>query len=257
MWVEAILGRADLEKVLNDFCPLRIALSDGGSVLISDPREVALIADVGLRMSVTVELHWPILGIMLPVSVRCATLDLKPEVLKVEGGDQLTFKFRLDDLDVSAFPAFVDRGLVGLVNKELESKHVDLSWGFTKTLSHTFDLPLVLASARAIDLRAAWGEVRITKEALVFAVSFHTSVEPRGASPAVQTSSLVPVKPSAKTPRRPDVGKLTSGRWSPRAGPALWAGGAAILAGIGVSALVYSRRRPKTLFDYLDGFWDA
>src|ERR1700688_2253455 len=128
MWVEAVLARADLDKAVRDFCPLRINLKRDGNILISDPRELELVAGVGLRMSVAVEFHWPILGIQVPVSVRSATLDVTPQILEKPAGEALTFKLHIDDVDLLILPEFVDRSIVDLVNAELEAKHVELSW---------------------------------------------------------------------------------------------------------------------------------
>jgi hypothetical protein len=246
MWVEAILSKDDLEKTLTDFCPLRIALGDDGSIQISDPRNMQLVPERGLRMSVTVEVHWPILGITVPVSIRLATLELRPEILKKPEGETLTFRLQLDDVDISIVPAIFDRGIVDLVNKELDAKHVELSWAFPKTLSHVFELPAALASARAIDLRVAWGNVKISSEALVLAVSFRTKIEPRGAgreagapiSRAVEKANLRSMASRSKTLRTPTN--------------LAWVGGVALLAGLGVSAILLTRRpRRRSLFEQL------
>jgi hypothetical protein len=128
MWVEAILTKDDLEKMVRDFCPLGFRLGESGNILLSDSRAIELVPSVGLRMSVTVEVHWPLLGVQVPVSVRSATLEVRPEILKKATGDCLTFKLRLDDVDVSLLPEIIDRNIVDRVNKALEEKHVELSW---------------------------------------------------------------------------------------------------------------------------------
>ena len=247
MWVEAILSKDDLEKTLTDFCPLRIVLGDDGSIQISDPRDVQLVPERGLRMSVTVEVHWPILGITVPVSIRLATLEVRPEVLRKPEGETLTFRLQLDDVDISILPGIFDRGIVDLVNKELDAKHIELSWAFAKTLSHVFELPAALASARAIDLRVAWGNVKITSEALVLAVSFHAKIEPREADKAVPLTGAVEKANVKSLPSAPKTLRRSTNL--------AWVGGAALLAGLGVSAiLLTSRPRRRTLFEQLGGF---
>jgi len=239
MWVEALLAKDDLDKAMSDLCPLRIRLEKEGNILISDPRDLVLIAGVGLRMSVTVDLHWPILGIQVPVSVRSATLEVRPQILKKQEGEDLTFKLHIDDVDLSMLPEFVDRGVVDLVNAELDAKHVELAWSFTKTLSHVFALPDVLASAGAIDLRAAWGSVKITDEALVLAVSFRATVAPRAVGPRLA------MEPREAEPRAECKAALR--RWRRLPKQLAWAGGATLLAGLGASAFALARRRPRTL----------
>ena len=246
MWVEAVLAKDDLDKAMRDICPLRVNLEKDGNILISDPRDLVLVAGVGLRMSVTVELHWPILGIQVPFSVRSATLEVRPQILKKQEGEDLTFKLHLDDVDVSMLPEFVDRGVVDLVNAELDAKHVELAWSFTETLSHVFALPDALASAGAIDLRATWGSVKITDEALVLAVSFRATVEPRAVGPR-----LAPTPPSRameppEAEPRPAERKAALRRWRRLPKVLAWAGGATLLAGLAASALALARGRPRT-----------
>jgi hypothetical protein len=247
MWVEVILAKNDLDEVINDFCPLKIHLGDDGSIVLSDPRSLELVPAVGLRMSITAAVHWPILGIQIPVSVRSATLEIKPEILKKPEGDHLTFKLRLDDVDISILPAIIDRSIVDLVNRELDAKHVELSWNFIETLSHVFELPDALVSARAIDLSAAWGVVRITSEALVLAVSFDAGVEPRGVGtePASTPTSTAIVLPVVNQPSSERKGLRRLWRESP-VSVAVVVGGS-WLAGMSVAALLLGlgRRRPR------------
>jgi hypothetical protein len=177
MWVEFVLARDDLEKVVNDFCPLRLKLGDNGNILLADPHDLILVPEVGLRVSISAEVHWPVLGIQIPVSVRSTTLQVTVRIVKEEGGSRLRFGFQLSNADLSMVPAMVTRGVVDRVNKELAS--ADLSWMFTKTLSHDFGLPESLLSARALDLSAVSGHLKVTAEALVLAVKLHGTVEPR------------------------------------------------------------------------------
>jgi hypothetical protein len=241
MWAEAIFTKEDLEEVTGQLFPLRIVLGNDGNVLLTDRRDLALLPGVGLRMTITAELHWPVLGVHVPVSVRSATLEIRPEIVEGPAGQTLAFKLHLDDVDISMLPAFVDHGIVELVNKELEAKHVELAWGFTRTLSHAFELPEALASAGALDLVAASGRVKVTSEALALAVLFQARVEPRG---AVSTSDS-PVSHDTEPPRPipfppPPRGiRHVVGR-SPLSLTLL--GGLALLAGAGLLALV-SRRR--------------
>jgi hypothetical protein len=157
MWAEAILTKDDLEKAVGDFCPLTINLGNNGHVMLSSPRGLVLVPDVGLTVRVTGEVHWPILGIQIPVSVHSATLNVTPEIVKTESGETLRFRLRLADADVSMLPATIGRALVGLVNTQLDNDSMSVRWRFIETLSHVFELPDAFASARALGLRATWG----------------------------------------------------------------------------------------------------
>ncbi len=249
MWVEAILTTEDLAKVMNELCPLRIRLGEGGSVLVSEPRALELVPLLGLRMTVGVELHWPVLGVQIPVAIRAAILEVKPEILKKPEGEHLTFKLRLDELDISMVPDFVDRTIVDRVNAELEAKHVELSWGFTETLSHAFDLPDALASARAIDLCAHGGWVKVTKDAMVLAVSFSAAVEPRDEPSRPPTPKATGAMRVASPRREPVVANGALSLWHSPAFAV--AGGAAVLALIGLSGFALGRRRSRGLLGAL------
>ena len=237
MWVEAIVAKEDLAKVIAELCPLRITIGDDGSILLSDPREVALLDGVGLQMTVTSEIHWPVLGVHLPVSIRAATLEVKPEILETPDGSSLTFKLKLDNVDIAILPALIDRGIVDLVNKELAAKHVELAWGFIKTLSHVFDLPQALASVRALDLRATSGRVKVTPEALALAVLFEARVEARTTVPPL--APIPPARRELPPPQPPRLRDLLL--QSPGTVAAMC--GVAVLAGMGLFALVSGSKR--------------
>jgi hypothetical protein len=245
MWAEAIFLKADLEEVTGELFPLRIVLGEGGSggtVLLTDRRDLALLPGVGLRMTVTAEIQWPVLGVPVPVSIRAATLEVRPEIVERPQGPSLAFKLHLDEVDVAAFPAAVDRGVVGIVNRELEDKHVELAWGFTKTLSHAFDLPEAMASAGVLDLCAVSGRVKVTSEALALAVLFRARVEPRGAKPVAPVEEA-PVAPPPEAPAGRAVGP------SPAALGVL--GALAVTLGAGLHAVFSRGARRRSLLQRL------
>jgi hypothetical protein len=200
MQIEAVLTKGDLSEIINDFCPLKIALGEDGTVLLSEPRDTELVPDVGLRTRVTAEIHWPVLGVRIPVTVRSAILEVGPVISEKSDGGMLTFRLALREVDISMLPAIADRGIVNLVNKELEGRHAELSWDFIRTLSHVFTLPDAVVSARAIDLRAAYGQVKIGSEAIVFAVSFHAGIQPRTVEPRPPPPHGAPLPPDASRP---------------------------------------------------------
>jgi hypothetical protein len=219
--------------------------------------------------------EWPLLGIHIPVSIRSATLEIKPEIQTVAALERLTFRLGLEDVDLSMLPAFVERGIVERINKELDAKHVELSWSFTETLSHVFELPSAIASGRAIELSAKWGRVKITSEALAFAVSFQTEVHPRTSEPEASSPILSSATEPADAPNspmkhnslpgssRPSDGMPAADGTSPappergrnqrpRRGQHLaasiaWAGVVGLLACLGISAIAKGRRHRKLL----------
>jgi hypothetical protein len=68
-------------------------------------------------------------------------------------------------------------------------------------------LPSLLEPLESLSIRAAWGKVKITEEALVFALSLHNALVRRGDAPAVASAESSPL-PLVRTnePRSPVKG---------------------------------------------------
>jgi hypothetical protein len=244
VWVEAILTREDLAKALNELCPLQIRLGKGGTLVVSEPHEVELVPDVGLHMTVTVEIHWPILGVAVPVRAREVALDVSPLIFKHQDGhEKLAFKLHLDRVDVALLPAFLDRSVVDRVNAELEAHHVELAWDFVETLSHVFPLPPELVSAKAVELKAPWGKVKTTDDTMVLAVSLHASILRREPSrPEGQTLAPLAAASDKSAPARAASTRLPRPMRAPFDAALL--GGTLLCASLGIWALAHALRAP-------------
>jgi len=181
MWLEAVLTARDIAGAFTQMTPLRIALGREGDVdrylFLGQPRDVELIPDVGVRFETRAKLRWSLAQVRVPLTLRRVGVRLTPKIVHRDGQDSLVFGVELEELDVSLIPAFVDRSILGLVNGALAQPGAEMKWAFMETLDFNFGLPEALQPARKLALRARWGEVRVTKEALVLAVSFATSVE--------------------------------------------------------------------------------
>ncbi len=235
MWSEAIFATEDLAHFAAELLPMPFKLGADGELRISDPRELQLVPGTGLRLTVSCHLHWPVLGIEMPLSIRGATVMVEPEIAEGPKSKALVFKLRLDELDLSMLPAFLDRGIVGLINRELEAKHTELSWNFSDTLSHVFDLPDGLRPASAISLVASAGRVKVTADAVALAVLFEAHVIPRPpAAPGATTAEASTPEPA------PTVAPT---------GPSLRAAavryGVALAIGAGLATMVARIRKPS------------
>lgn len=177
MWVEAILSKEDLEALVAKMTPLTLRLDDDqGDFHLSDPSEITLVPDVGLRVVCKAKLRWPVLGVDVPVALHSLIVILRPEIAKTDGGDTLVFKLVIEHADLAGVPRIIDDRITQKVNDALAEKHVELAWNFAETLSHAFSLPALLDPVEAIALKVAWGRIKVTSDALVLAVSFHSSV---------------------------------------------------------------------------------
>jgi len=250
MWVEAILSKDNVISLVGQFLPMSIHLGenpdDGHYLELFEPRQVSLVEDLGLRMTCGATIRWPILGIDLPVTVESVTLLLCPSIPSASGRDELDFRLTVEGIDFAWVPATVDDRIADKINLELAKKHALLSWRFGETLSHVFKMPPFLPPLTAVALKVAWGQVRVTSEAVVIAVSFHPRVL-RGEEELL----LLPVPPEELV--RPKPSPIPSIRRVPRLQIAPFvalAGGAALatlatwlIAGIGARAWRYAAGR--------------
>jgi hypothetical protein len=214
MWVEAILSKDNVISLVGQFLPMSIHLGDspddGHYLELFEPRQVSLVEDLGLRMTCGARIRWPILGIDLPVTVQSVTLLLCPSIPSRPGRDKLDFRLTVEAIDFAWAPATVDDRIAEKINHELAQRHALLSWRFGEMLSHVFQLPPFLPPLNALALEVAWGEVRVTSEAAVIAVSFHSRVlrgagEPPSLSfPPVELVRLnpAPILPATRAPYR-------------------------------------------------------
>ncbi|HMI87401.1 MAG TPA: hypothetical protein VK550_25105 [Polyangiaceae bacterium] len=180
MWLEAILSKDNVISLVGAFLPLNIKLGenpeDGHYLELFEPRQVSLVEDQGLRMTCRARIRWPVLGIDLPVTVESVTLLLCPSVSDLRDRDELVFKLAVEAIDFAWAPAMVDHRIADKLNHELEKKRAMLSWRFGEALAHVFKMPAFLHPLDALALKVAWGQFRVTNEAAVLAISFHSRV---------------------------------------------------------------------------------
>jgi hypothetical protein len=179
MWLEAILTREDLRQVLNQFAPMELRLGESGKLLLDTPSDVSLIRDKGLAVVCEATLHWPLLGVDIPVHIHGLVLLVHPSVERRASGDVLVFTLEIDRANVSMLPKIIDDKITAMVNEELVKKHIELAWNFGKTLTHVFSLPAALESTSTLGLKVTGGKVKVTDDAMGFAVCFRTEVERR------------------------------------------------------------------------------
>jgi hypothetical protein len=200
MWLEAVVSQDDIEHVLQELTPTTIELREDGDLSLEAPTRVALVPGCGLEVVCRAHLRWVVLGLHVPVTIESATVLLEPVLRRMPGkGDALAFRLTLKALDVSGVPAMLEGSAVDRVNAELARPGAELVWDFSETLSHRFALPDVLKPARSLDLEVAWGDVRITEDAFVLAISIHSKAAERGATPRLPPVAVRP--PAHLAPR--------------------------------------------------------
>jgi hypothetical protein len=179
MRIEAILSHHDIEGLLGQFIPLEIDLDEGkGTRVLSvdELTDVTVVRGEGVRVGCKAHIHWPVLGIPVPVAIKALHILVSFRVALRESRENLVIGLKIEDADIAWMPTIVDQGIKDLVNRELVDKHVELAWGFGKTLSTKFQMPRALRSAEALALDVSEGRVAVSEEAVGMAVAFAATV---------------------------------------------------------------------------------
>jgi hypothetical protein len=174
MWLEAIVSLEDFRALAAELLPLRVQLGSVDSdhyLFLSAASQVSLVEGRGLRVVCNAQIRWPVLGMDIPINVDSLTVMLEPSVPNESG--ELFVGVHLEHADVAWVPTRLDKKIVGAINEALKQRNAELAWSFETALSRDFALPEMLQPVRALGLKAGWGKVRVTGEAMVLAISFH------------------------------------------------------------------------------------
>jgi hypothetical protein len=206
VWVEAVLSKEDLIALMARVVPLTIRVgSDAAgahSIELATATDLVLVADQGLRMTTRARVHWPILGIAVPIDIDPLRVMIEPRVASTPRGDTLSFSIEIEHADVAGLPAFVDRAIIDKINGELGARNAELAWAFGAMLSHRFEIPKLLDPIDSLALNVSCGKVRVTEEAIVLAIAFHADVSRRDDN--VDTASGSHESTSLEAHRGPD-----------------------------------------------------
>jgi hypothetical protein len=168
---------------LNQLLPLKVLLGadpdDDRSLVLRDPRALTFVPDTGISLTCTADLRWSVLGLTVPIHLRELSILLVPSVAAGAGAPALLFGLAIEHVDLAGVPAIVDTRLVELVNQSLSQRQADLSWEFSKILTHSFALPALLASLQSFNLGVGESAIEVVPDALVLSVELLTSVTRR------------------------------------------------------------------------------
>lgn len=176
MRIEAILSAEDLAAMIREVAPLSIHFGKDDRLELTDPSEVALVPDAGLRIVCKGRVQWTLLGIGVPIALNSLEVLLRPEIVQQSQGNVLVFTIEIGHADLSGIPAMIDNKITDAVNKALQEKRVELVWDFGKTLSHRFKMPDAVKPLDAVAFDVCGGQLKITHEALVLAIEFRSGV---------------------------------------------------------------------------------
>jgi hypothetical protein len=186
MLLQATIGLDDLTDMIERLTPLEIRLGDPEgkerTLVVERPSAVTLVPDRGLRIETVARLRWAVAGVVVPITVQAARILLVPEIVRREERDVLRFSLVLERADLRHVPAFLDAKIEDEVNEALLADDARPTWAFLDMLSFRIGLPARLHSAESASLEAHWGALNVSATAVVFTVSYDSSVEKRALS---------------------------------------------------------------------------
>ena len=182
MWLEAHIPIEDLTSLVMQFAPMTLPFGEGGEIHLFEPSHVSLVRDVGLRVQAKAHLKRVVLGLVVPVTVHDLAVIIRPLLMKGDhdgGGARLVFRFEIAHTDIAGLPDFLDHEVAALANKALLSNHVELTWEYPKSLSHSIALPAMIQPALNLLLAATDARLRVTDKYLLLAIQIGAEITRR------------------------------------------------------------------------------
>jgi len=172
MWIELILTPRDCIDFVASITPMALDLgAPDRALVIGRPTGVELVPEKGIRLRTAGHVIWTLAGLRLPIHARVASLLVAPAVETREGREALVLRVRVEKLDVSVLPEFMDVTVLHRINDML-AKHDDaLVWRFSEMLGRRFRLPERVESADAVDTHVRWGKLKISEGGIALAIS--------------------------------------------------------------------------------------
>lgn len=173
MQLNVTLSRVELRLLVQDLIPLEIDLHENEadrSLILNELLHLELVPDQGVRIEMSGELHWSVLGV--PVSVPINSLCLLARMTHQKRTHaNLVIELIVEKSDVAWLPGLVDKGIAERINHEIRARNLQVAWDFENLLTHTFAMPRALRSAENLGLRVRSSSFRVTES------SVHLDVE--------------------------------------------------------------------------------
>jgi hypothetical protein len=162
MWLQALFTADDLFRALDRVTPARVSLDKNEPdryIWVSRPERLRLVPGA-IVLDARAQIHWDVLGINVPLTLRRVSISLSPVVHEVGGQQVLSFRVKVEEADLSGVPAFLEQTLVERVNDALRASDAKMAWRFLETLDFKFKLPVIEAQRRvSLYARSATAEV--------------------------------------------------------------------------------------------------
>ena len=178
--LRARLDEAGLGAILDELLPVTILLDDGADggragrdgrwVRVDPTHQVDFVASLGLRLRTSGRIRWITAGVPIEITLQSIQLMLRPLITQGSGGHRLVFRPSLESADLKNVPALLDRGIVALVNRQLEARGDQIAWDFERTLGFAVQLPPALDGVSHLRLGAPSATVEVTADAIELAL---------------------------------------------------------------------------------------
>ncbi len=172
MQITARLEESTVQQLLGELLPLTVAIDHDGEgrwIRIDPARRIDFAAGEGLRVEVGGQLHWRVAGVAVTLTILSAQLLLRPMLVDdVNEGGRLLFVPSLEKMDLKNVPDFLDNGITGIVNKQLEGQGELLAWHYGKALNRRFPLAKDLVEIDSFQLTPTATTVTVNADAIVF-----------------------------------------------------------------------------------------
>jgi hypothetical protein len=181
MDIKARLDESTLRRILGDVLPITVLFDDdqgfeGRWVTIERARRVEIVPGLGVRLSTSGELRWPFK--VIPVALRLAALQvlIRPVVVGDGLATRVLFRPMIEEADLRRVPDFVDRGIVAIVNRALDSRSELLAWHVANSLGHRFSLPATLGPLETAHVDVLSAALSIEEDSIDLAVTLDMGV---------------------------------------------------------------------------------
>lgn len=180
MWLEAVLSQDDFVNVLGELLPVSLSLDDedkGRTLWLGPATDVTIVEGVGVRVACPAKLTWTLAGVATHISLHTLQVMVRPEIRERKNGQALAFVLELLEADIAGIPSLIDNTIMKAVNVALARK--EIAWHFTRTLSRRVNLENLFDPIDELIIKVAWGKERVSKDAIVLAVSIQLGFQRR------------------------------------------------------------------------------
>ena len=176
MHITVHLEKAVLSDLLAELLPITILLDEddglrGRWIRIDRARHLELGPGETIRLVTSGRLRWPLGPVPLTLTVQRLVVLLRPGVVGTGTSSRVLFRPVIETADLQRVPAFLDRSLVGVVNRALEARGERLAWDLGRTLALRFVLPDTLIPLEAAQIDVATAQARVIGDTIELTVS--------------------------------------------------------------------------------------